>query len=329
MKKILITGGLGFIGTHLLKRLVETEDCVIDIVDNLSNNSLPPEEAKHPKVRKVYTCSFDKFDLHEKYDEIYHLASPVGPAGVLHYAGTMAQLILNDSMRVAKYAFENDAKVIFVSTSEVYGKDPGNNRQKEDIEKVVPPKITVRLEYGVGKLMTEICIHNYALHHPFRYNIIRPFNIVGVGQSSKAGFVLPRFVDAALRGKDITVFGQGTQRRTFTHVKDIVDAMLKMMHQDMSGETFNIGNAANELSVMQVAQKVKAATNSTSQIKCVDPKTIYGKDYEEAWNKIPDTTKAQTMLEWAPQYSFDEILAEIVADMKKLLAENKKRPNQE
>ena len=329
-KKILITGGLGFIGSHLIERLVRDEDCEIDVVDSLANNSLHPEDLKSSKIRKVYTCSVEEFDFSDKtYDEIYHLASPVGPAGVLKYAGKMGSIILNDTMKIAEFASRVGAKVIFMSTSEVYGKDPGSSAQHENIEKIVPAKITTRLEYGVAKLLTEICLHNYAKYNNLKYNIIRPFNIVGVGQSTKAGFVLPRFVHAALTNQPITVFGDGKQRRTFTHVKDIVQGMVKIMTAPISGEIYNIGNPKNEVSVLEVAQTVKMLSNSNSEISLMDPKELYGKDYEEAWNKIPDISKINNHVGWKPEYDFKDIVQEIVDDYRGVLAANKFRPNHE
>ena len=193
----------------------------------------------------------------------------------------------------------------------------------------MPAKITIRLEYGIGKLLAEICIKNYSLEHPLKYNIIRPFNIVGIGQSSKAGFVIPRFVNAAIKNRPIQEFGEGSQRRTFTHVMDIVDAIILLMNSDINGEIFNIGNPANEISIIELAKKIKNNTNSKSEIKCMDPKTIYGKYYEEAWNKIPNIEKITSTINWKPKYLLKEILEEIINDEKKLISINKKRPNQE
>ncbi len=329
MKKILITGGLGFIGSHLIEHLIQHEDCSIEIVDNLSNNSLTPEDLKSPKINEIHICSVEEFPLSKKYDEIYHLASPVGPAGVLKYAGKMGSIILNETLKIAKHASRTGCKVIFISTSEVYGKDPGNTAQREDLHSVVPSKITTRLEYGVSKLLTEICLHNFAKANDLNYTVIRPFNIVGVGQSAKAGFVLPRFVYAALTNKPITVFSGGQQRRTFTHVKDIVNGFVAVMNSDVSGEVYNIGNPDNEHSILEVAQIVKEMTGSSSEIVQVDPKEIYGKDYEEAWNKIPDISKIQSHVNWQPEYSFREIVQEIIDDYKEMLQANKFRPNHE
>ncbi len=326
MKRILITGGLGFIGSHLIQEL-NKNDCVIDIVDNMSNNCLKPDEVNLSKVKRIDICSVADFKFDKEYDLIYHLASPVGPAGVLNYAGIMGKMIIDDALKIAEYASTHNAKVIFVSTSEIYGKDPGNEAQKEEINKIVPPKITVRLEYGVGKLLMEICVTNYAKYHPFKFNFIRPFNIIGVGQSAKAGFVVPRFVWQALHNEKITVFGDGKQLRTFTHVCDIVDAIIKVMDSDISGEAFNVGNPANKLSILDVAKAVKRMTCSKSEIICIDPKTIYGKNYEEAWNKIPDITKIASMIEWVPKYSFEDVVHEVIDNYKEMIERDAKPIN--
>src|SRR3989338_9183969 len=135
MKRILVTGGLGFIGSHLIKKL-EKDNCVIDIVDNMSNNCLKPDDVNLSKVKNIHACSVADFKFDEKYDLIYHLASPVGPAGVLNYAGIMGKMIIDDALKIAEYASKHNAKVIFVSTSEIYGKDPGNEAQNEEINKI-------------------------------------------------------------------------------------------------------------------------------------------------------------------------------------------------
>jgi nucleoside-diphosphate-sugar epimerase len=312
-ESILVTGGLGFIGRHLLDRLNERE-CIIDIVDNLSNNSLDPTEARatFDKVRRIHISSLEAFRGTDRYDKIYHLASPCGPAGVLNYPGRMAPMIIKETERVARMALDMDAKVLFISTSEVYGKDAGNRAQKEDIDRIVPSKVTVRLEYGVSKLLGEIMLLNLAKAYPLKVNIIRPFNIVGVGQRGEVGFVLPRFVHQALRNEPLTVFGDGTQRRTFTAVQDISDALVSIMESDRNLEIYNIGNPANELSVMELAKRVVALAGSRSEIKCIDPKEVYGQHYEEAWNKVPDIGRIQSHVAWAPKMSVDQIVREVI-----------------
>lgn len=319
MKKILLTGGMGFIGSHLLNTLTKGNE--VDIVDNFANNSI-----QNFQGTTSYHLSVDKFNIDDhKYDQIYHLASPVGPAGVLKYAGTM---IVNDGLKIANYGYKNHCKVLYVSTSEVYGTHPGGiTGQKEDIDKIVPAKTTVRLEYGVGKLLMEISLSNFARNHPFEYNIIRPFNTVGIGQSSSAGFVIPRMVYQALTGIPITVFGIGKQVRAFTHVDDLSKAFVDITESDISGEIFNAGNPDNIISINDLALLIHELAKSSSEIIHIDPKTVYGNDYEEAWNKIPDIDKIQNAINWKPTISIETIVKEVIKDTKRMISSHKFRPN--
>lgn len=316
---VLVTGGAGFIGTHLVNELVRKhkKNFNLDVVDNLSNSSLP---ALRKKFFDEYHIRFIESSVEDftpptdrRYDYVYHLASPVGPAGVLKYAGRMGAIILNDAVKMSDLALRDNAKLLMVSTSEVYGQSPANDEpQHEDLHKVVPANITVRLEYGVGKLMTEISLLNLAKVKPLRVNFIRPFNIVGPNQNGEAGFVLPRFISSALKNEPITVFGDGSQKRTFTHVADIVRAFVMIMESDQEGRIYNVGNPKNIHSIKEVAEKVVAMTGSKSEIHYVDPKTLYGPLYEEAWNKIPNINRISQDLGWQPTYSFENIVAESI-----------------
>ena len=238
----------------------------------------------------------------------------MGPAGVLKFAGRMARMIVNDSLLMADLALRDDAKLLEVSTSEVYGQHPeGDRPQSEDLPTVAPAKVTVRLEYGTSKRVTEIALLNLASVTPLHVNFVRPFNIVGPNQNGEAGFVLPRFVEAALRGDPLTVFGDGLQKRSFTHVSDIVRAFIMMMEDSVEGRVYNVGNPANIATVEELARKVIAFSGSASTIVHVDPATIFGNLYAEAWNKIPDVTRITSELGWAPRWGFDEIVKESIA----------------
>lgn len=312
-KNILITGGNGFIGRCLIKRLSGYDSVdLLHVVDNLCNSDYPDEEffKTFPKV-KMSIQSVSDFQPERRYHEIWHLASPVGPAGVLNYAGQMAPMIVSDTSKIAHMALSMGARMIDISTSEVYGKDPGDIPQEEDIDKIVPADITVRLEYGVAKLASEVSLKNLHDKTGLHVNIIRPFNIIGVGQKGEVGFVLPRFVQQALSGEPLTVFGDGTQKRTFTSVEDIVDAMILVMSSSVKGEVFNVGNPSNICSILDLAKKVKHAASSSSDIIFVDPTTIYGKYYKEAWNKIPNIDKVQRT-GWYPSRSLDQIIQEVI-----------------
>ncbi len=311
MKKILVTGGLGFIGTVLMEYLLRRDDIdYIDVVDNLCNSSM---STAYVDGRVYYhRQSVSEFEATRSYTEIYHLASPVGPAGVLNYAGRMGPMIVDDVNKMAQLAIKNNARLLDISTSEVYGREPNDKAQSEDIDKVVPANITIRLEYGVAKLLSEVFLTNLTKSTDLEVNLVRPFNIVGVGQKGEVGFVLPRFVEAALAGTPLTVFGNGSQQRTFTSVKDFVEGILLIQNSDVSGEIYNIGNAKNICSVLDLAKLVLELTGSPSDIELVDPKTIYGPHYAEAWNKIPNSSKVMKAFGWQPTRDLQGIVTEVI-----------------
>lgn len=316
-KRVLVTGGFGFIGKVLLKTFLKELDEIdyIDVIDNLCNSVPFDKDTLSLFNGKLSFCKSTVADWlpSRKYTEIYHLASPVGPAGVLNYAGSMGPMIISDTYKMANLALKDGARFIDISTSEVYGRDPGSTAQKESIDKIVPSNVTVRLEYGVSKLACEVFLLNMVKVSPLQINIIRPFNIVGPSQSGKVGFVLPRFIEQAMKGKDLTVFGDGLQKRTFTSVFDFVSAIkLVMNSKETNAEIFNVGNPDNLYSILDLANIVIKATGSKSKVLLINPKEIYGKFYEEAWNKIPDISKIQSTLGWKPKDDISKIVSDAI-----------------
>ncbi len=321
MKRILITGGQGFIGKVLCRKLLEDENNYLEIIDNLSSSKIDKSITEHPRVTFIYDdmAEYLKFrDQDKKVDQIYHLAAPVGPVGVLKHIGRIGFAIMNDLTIITELALQNDAKLIYISTSEVYGQNPINGvSQAEDIPKVVPAAYTVRLEYGIGKLLGEIMLSNLRREKPIKYNAIRPFNIVGIDQNGDLGFVLPRFIDQALKGEDITVYNDGSDLRTFTNVKDFVDGIVSVMESEAEGEVFNIGNPANICSIKELAELVIELTGSSSKITFVDPTVLHGKNFAEAWNKIPNIDKIQKIVGWDPKYSLRDTVQEVIDKMRR------------
>lgn len=331
-QRTLVTGGAGFIGTHLINRLISINPTIgIDLVDNLSNSAVSLERVRFLKDHGIrfFQENVSEFvpPKNHLYRRIYHLGNPVGPANVLRYAGEIGATILNDALKMADLALRDKARLLCVSTSELYGQDPiGNKPQLENLPKIVPANVTVRLEYGVGKLIMEIALLNLAKIKPLQVNFIRPFNIVGPSQNSSAGFVLPRFISAALVGKPLTVFGDGSQKRTFTHIDDMIQAMIRLMESDIRSNIYNIGNPQNFISIRELADKTIKLSGSNSKIKKVDPKSIYGPLYENAWTKIPDISRATKELGWTPKYYLDDIIRECIdfeiAKTQKILESN-------
>mgnify|MGYP003136880983 FL=1 len=315
MKNILITGGLGFIGTHCIEKWTE-ENWSVYVIDNLSSNAITQD---HPIAKDVTYIYGDVIDTNweklPKFDLILHLASPVGPVGVLKHSGIMADIILKDIYSVIDGAKYNNCPLVFVSTSEIYGHRDSKTYLSEDEDKVLKGEFTVRNEYAIAKLLSEIVLSNCGkIDKDFKYQIIRPFNVTGAFQLPDGGFVLPRFVKQALEGEDITVYYTGQQIRAFTWVKDIVDGiyLTSVASDELWNQEWNVGNEKNEETIIYLAKRVKELTSSESRITYVDPVELHGELFSEAPEKIPDATKIRTKLGWEPTKGIDEIIEEVV-----------------
>lgn len=321
----LVTGGAGFIGGHLIERLL-THNHDVRVVDDLSSSPMPWEAlrdelaAAHPGYpAMMYRCQFWQENISfyamrgqnsERLDGIYHLASPVGPAGILDQAGRIADKIVAHTMAVISLALMHKCRLVYVSTSEIYGGGV-NGLCREDTPCIVPiSNPSARLEYAIGKLAGEIAVLNTP---GLDAVIVRPFNVAGPRQSGKGGFVLPRFVEQALSAQPLTVFGDGSQVRAFTHVKDIAEGLVRAMERGKSGQAYNLGNPANRTVISMLASSVmQAAGADPSNVVYLDGKEVYGPAYAEASDKYPDADKAMKELDWNPQYSLREIVQGVI-----------------
>lgn len=316
MKKILVTGGFGFIGSTLVETLAKDRGNKIHVVDDMSTSPIDIadflETNKNPENLSFDTMTVNEFFGKKKigrWDEIYHLASPVGPAGVLKHAGNMIREVVRNGYLIIDYCLKNKSKLLFVSSSEIYGGGQ-DGYCDETMPKIISAQTTVRLEYAVAKLAVETAIINTVNKKNLKAVIVRPFNVAGKRQSVSGGFVLPRFIQQAHNGKPITVFAGGEGVRTFTDVKDIVEGMTLAMEKGIYGEAYNIGNPDNKTKISELAGKVKKILKSKSDIKFIDPKNIFGKYYEEANDKYPEVSKAQRELGFKPKISLENIIRE-------------------
>jgi nucleoside-diphosphate-sugar epimerase len=315
-RDVLVLGGFGFLGSHLVDLLLEDPERRVHVVDDLSTSPLPldallAEIGPQPNLTwSIETVEgFCRRDDGERWDEIYHLASLVGPAGILPHAGRIAAPLLNDLAQVAGRALGWGARLLLVSTSEVYG---GGEQGlcSEAMPKIVPAEASPRLEYAVGKLAAEISLINLCRADGLDGLIVRPFNITGPRQSGAGGFVLPRFVGQALAGVDLTVFGDGSQIRAFTHVRDIARGLVDAMRLGAAGDAYNLGNPANRCSILALAETVREIAGERGGIRFVDPREIYGPLYAEAHDKYPDAAKAERDIAWRPGHGLRETIAE-------------------
>lgn len=316
-KSILVTGGFGFLGGYLIELLVKDRDNAIHVVDNLSTNPIPLDDL----LKEIGTWRNLTYDIcpveeycrnlkSKRFDEIYHLASIVGPATVLKYAGDIIKSVVNNAYAVISLALSQNAKLVDVSTSEVYGGGGREGYCSEFDSKIIQPETTIRLEYAIGKIAAETAIINKTKVTSLNACIVRPFNISGPRQSGKGGFVLPRFIAMAITNQPLTVFGTGQQVRAFTYVKDMAAGIIKANEFGARGEAYNLGNSSNKITILELAEKVIEITKSKSKLIFVDPKTIYGPLYEEASDRYPDAGRAVKELNWHPQCGIDEIISD-------------------
>ena len=315
MKKILITGGLGFIGSYCIEKWSDN-GWDVSVIDNLSTNAIDPKSEIANNINFIKSDIIDvKWESLPKFDMILHLASPVGPVGVLKHSGKMARIILDDIYWAIEGSKYNSCPLVFVSTAEIYGYRENISYLIENDDKVLRGEFTVRNEYAIAKLLSEIVLSNQAkVDGNFRYQIIRPFNVTGARQLPDGGFVLPRFVEQALLDDDITVYYSGQQFRAFTWVNDIVDGiyLTSCAPDQLWNNEWNIGNEVNERTILYLAERVKNISGSSSKIVHIDPRELHGQFFSEAPEKIPNSDKIKKMLGWKPTKVVDEVIDEVI-----------------
>ena len=309
--EILISGGLGFIGSSLTERILE-DGMDVTIVDNCTSNVSRPSDILQSNAR----MTFFKRDISEyltdlsqekRFRAIVHTASHVGAAGVLEHIGHIAQTMIKHTADVIDFCVRTGSDLIFISSSEVYGRN-GIVSEKCDIR--VPPYFNARIEYALGKLTSEAMIHN-ARHRGLRALCVRPFNVVGPRQSRAGGFVLPTFVQQALGGRELTIFPPGSQIRSFLSVDDLADFVVVQIRSKLPDDpvSVNVSCPANSMTITELALRVKKLLNSESPLEVVDPRDIYGPLFHEAASvdKRGDIQQAQRC-GWFPKRDIDSII---------------------
>jgi UDP-glucose 4-epimerase len=312
--KVLITGGAGFVGSHLSDRLL-ADGHRVTAIDDLSTGRLAniahidgapgyqfvQETIMHESVmdRLVSEC-----------DVIYHLASAVGVELIVSRPVEVIERCILGSELVLKIAHRYRKKVLITSTSEVYGKNARVPFSEED-DRLLGPTTKSRWSYSCSKAIDEFLALAYHKEKHLPIVIVRLFNTVGPRQTGQYGMVVPRFVQQALAGKPLTVYGDGNQQRCFGYVGDVVGAMTRLMeHPGAVGQIFNIGNT-EEVSIRQLAERVIKLTNSSSTIQMVPYDVAYEVGFEDMARRIPDLTKVQALIGYQPTVALDEIIARI------------------
>lgn len=317
--KFLVTGGAGFIGSYLSEALLAAGHSVVGL-DDLSTGS--EKNLIHltgkPGYLFVNETMMDEDivrDLMSDVDGVFHLGAALGVKRILERPYESLVTNMHGTEIVVKAAAERKVRTFLASTSEIYGKNP-NQPLSEESDRVIGSPLLVRWAYSEAKAIDESLIQMFHQMHGLPFITGRFFNTVGPRQTGAYGMVLPSFVSAALAGKPITVYGDGSQQRVFGHVLDAVDAVMKLFFNEKAiGHAFNIGGEG-EVSIKQLAEMVIAETGSHSTIEMISYKDAYPAGFEDMMRRIPDTTKLRQFTGWAPRYSLKAIIADVAAHMK-------------
>jgi len=317
--RVLITGGAGFIGSHLAEAYLARGDEVY-ILDDLSTGTL--ENIRHLQEHETYGGRlFVTVDtvLHEDKtlelvgtcDIVVHLAAAVGVQYILDNPLTSIVTNVRGAETILELCSKFKKKVLIASTSEVYGMQ-NHAPLKETDYCVYGPSTKSRWSYAASKLIDEFTALAYHRTKKLPVVIVRLFNTVGPRQTWRYGMVLPRFVKQALEHQPITVYGDGTQTRTFTHVTDVAKVLVTLLDvPEAVGEVINVGGT-EEVSILQLAKRVKARVGSTSEIKLLPYSAVYPKDFEDMQRRVPSTDKLKRLIGYAPGLTLDQILDDTI-----------------
>jgi nucleoside-diphosphate-sugar epimerase len=317
MTRYLITGGAGFIGSHLADALLAGGDEVVALDDlstgRLSNFSWAGEQSG---FRFVQGSVLDELIVDEVVygcDVVAHLAAAVGVKLIVEQPLRSFTTNIEGTAVVIEAAHRYRKPILLASTSEIYGKN-GDRSLAETDDRILGSPAVARWAYSTAKAVDEILAYAYHRERGLPTKVVRLFNTVGPRQSPAYGMVIPRFIRQALAGEPITVFGDGRQSRCFGHVSDVVAAVVGLLErEDLAGEVFNIGSQ-EEISILDLARRIIERTCSRSPIRMVPYSEAYGEGFADMQRRVPDTTKIQQVLGWTPTRSLDVILDEMIAE---------------
>ena len=323
--RVLVTGGAGFIGSHLSERLLSSGHEVV-VIDDLSTGSI--ENIVGCRDYESYTFHHDSIfnsafmtKLIGACDVVFHLAAAVGVKKIVDFPVQTIETNVAGSEIVLRLAAAKKRRVIFTSTSEVYGKSTKFPFSETD-DIVLGPTTNTRWGYACSKAIDEFLALAYAREMQLPVTVVRLFNTVGPRQTGQYGMVVPSFVKQALSGGPVTVYGTGEQSRCFGHVFDVVDGFMAILgNQATDGEIFNLGNT-KEVTINELAKHVLEATGSDSKIVHVPYSQAYGPGFEDMHRRVPDITKAREWLGFSPKRTLDDIITDVVNHLRPQLADS-------
>lgn len=319
----LITGGSGFIGSHLIDALLG-DGAFVTVLDNLSTGRLAnlAHVVADPRLRFVQGSVLDELvvdELVHRCDVVVHLAAAVGVKLIIEEPLKSLTTNIRGSEIVIESAHRYRKKILVASTSEIYGKN-STSPLCEDAERILGTPSVVRWAYSTAKAVDEILTNAYHRERGLPTIIVRLFNTVGPRQSPAYGMVLPRLVRQAVAGLPLTVYGDGTQTRCFTHVADVVDALMRLLdHDGAVGQTFNVGSP-REVSILELAKLVIEYTGSTSAVEMIPYHDAYEPGFEDMVRRVPDTARLRALTGWEPRLTLEDVLIQTIAEARAELA---------
>lgn len=318
----LVTGGCGFIGSHLAETLLSAGH-EITVVDDLSTGKIANVQhlESHQDFHVLIGSVTDRELMHEavrECDAVFHLASAVGVKLIMDKPVETIDTIVTGTQVVLEHANRYRKPLLLTSTSEVYGKSTSVPFQEEG-DRLSGPTTKHRWAYACAKALDEFLAIAYWKQSNLPVVIVRLFNTVGPRQTGQYGMVIPNFVQRALAGEDLVVHGDGTQSRCFCHVSDVIRGLVGLMEcREARGQVINLGSE-EEISIAALAQRVVQATNSVSKVQLVSYQEAYGEGFEDMQRRVPSIAKASALIDWSPQMGLDKILADVADEFKNSL----------
>jgi UDP-glucose 4-epimerase len=314
--RVLLTGGAGFIGSHLAEVLL-AQGHEVSVVDDLSTGAM--DNIAHLKGRPGFDYVIDTImndsltaELIDRSDVIFHLAAAVGVKLIVEAPVRTIETNVHGTETVLKHASKKGKLVVVFSTSEVYGKST-DVPFREDADLVMGPTFKHRWAYACSKAIDEFLALAYYRERHLPVIVVRLFNTVGPRQTGRYGMVIPTFVQQALSDTPITVYGDGRQTRSFTYVGDVVQALTRLMEAPGAvGQVFNVGNTG-EISILALAQRIKAMTASRSEIVLIPYEQAYEEGFEDMPRRVPALEKIRGLIGYEPTVQLDGILERVIA----------------
>ena len=318
--RILVTGGAGFIGSHLCERLI-AEGHIVSAIDNFStgrasNLASLAQSGTFTLVQGSILDTKTVIPLVNDADYVFHLAAAVGVFNIVN--NPLASLLTNirGTENILEAAYNSNTPVFLTSSSEVYGKNISDSLRETD-DRILGSPVTLRWSYSEAKAIDESLAYAYFVEKQLETRIVRFFNTVGPRQLGAYGMVVPRFVKAALANEPITIYGDGNQTRCFAHVYDVVDAVVKVaFSKNTVGKVINIGNDF-EISINGLATKIIDETRSASEIVYIPYEQAYGEGFEDMERRVPNIDLIKQLVGWSPQRDLSSMISDISAEMKK------------